>query len=75
MGSLIEPVIVEGEGLTVSLIVWRRFRRPMPGLVERIYATNPGLADLGPVLPIGVRFGMPIPSEPAQQRLEPVRLW
>jgi phage tail protein X len=70
-----ETVIVEGEGLTVSLIVWRRFHRPMPGLVEQIYDLNPGLADLGQTLPVGTRFEMPIPIPRAQQVLDPIRLW
>lgn len=75
MDTLNEPVVVEGEGLTVSLIVWRRFRRPMPGLVERIHEQNPGLADLGPVLPVGARFRMPIPPARDEPRLDPIRLW
>lgn len=75
MEQVIEPVTVEGDGLTVSMIVWRRFRRAMPGLVDQIYATNVGLAELGPVLPVGTRFNMPIPIPRAQQVLEPIRLW
>lgn len=70
-----ETVIVEGDALTVSLIVWRRFHRPMPGLVEQIYDMNPGLADLGQTLPVGTRFEMPIPIPRAQQVLDPIRLW
>lgn len=70
-----ETVTVEGEFLTVSLIVWRRFHRPMPGLVEQIYDVNPGLADLGQFLPVGTVFGMPIPIPRSKQHLDPVRLW
>ena len=70
-----ETVTVEGDALTVSLIVWRRFHRPMPGLVEQIYDMNPGLADLGQTLPVGMRFEMPIPIPRAQQVLDPIRLW
>ena len=72
---LTETVTVEGDALTVSLIVWRRFHRPMPGLVEQIYDMNPGLADLGQTLPVGARFEMPIPIPRAQQVLDPIRLW
>ena len=72
---LTETVTVEGDALTVSLIVWRRFHRPMPGLVEQIYDLNPGLADLGQTLPVGTRFEMPIPIPRAQQVLDPIRLW
>jgi phage tail protein X len=72
---IVEPVTVEGEFITVSLIVWRRFRRPMPGLVEEIHDINPGLADLGAFLPVGTNFNMPVltPREPAM--LEPIKLW
>jgi len=72
---IIEPVTVEGEFITVSLIVWRRFKRPMPGLVEQIHDINPGLADLGAFLPVGTTFDMPVstPREPAI--LDPIKLW
>ena len=61
MEQVIETIKVEGDGLTVSLLVWRRFRRSMPGLVDQIYDMNVGLADLGPVLPVGTTFDIPIP--------------
>ena len=75
MDQVIETVTVEGDGLTVSTIVWRRFKRPMPGLVEAIYDLNPGLADLGQTLPVGTIFDMPIPIPQEQQVLDPIRLW
>lgn len=54
-----ETVTVEGDNLTVDLILWRKFRRPTPGLVEHTYFTNPGLAVLGEVLPVGTVFTIP----------------
>lgn len=75
MSAVTETVLVEGDGLTVSLIVWRRFHRPMPALVEAIYDINPGLADHGQILPVGISFEMPIPIPRDQQLLEPIRLW
>lgn len=75
MDQVIETVTVEGDGLTVSVIVWRRFKRPMPALVEAIYDLNPGLADLGQTLPVGTSFDMPIPIPREQQVLDPIRLW
>ena len=75
MDQVIETVTVEGDGLTVSVIVWRRFKRPMPGLVEVIHDLNPGLADLGQTLPVGTSFDMPIPIPREQQVLDPIRLW
>jgi phage tail protein X len=70
-----ETVTVAGDGLTLPLIVWRRFHRPMPGLVEDIYDINPGLADHGQTLPVGIRFEMPIPIPREPQILDPIRLW
>ena len=75
MDQVIETVTVEGDGLTVTTLVWRRFKRPMPGLVEAIYDLNPGLADLGQTLPVGTIFDMPIPIPREQQVLDPIRLW
>lgn len=75
MDQVIEIVTVEGDGLTVATLVWRRFKRPMPGLVEAIYDLNPGLADLGQTLPVGTSFDMPIPIPREQQVLDPIRLW
>ena len=75
MDQVIETVTVEGDGLKVSVIVWRRFKRPMPGLVEAIYDMNPGLADLDQTLPVGTSFDIPIPIPREQQVLDPIRLW
>jgi phage tail protein X len=77
--ELIESVTVAGDLLTVPLIVFRRFRRPVVGLVERIYEMNVGLADLGPYLPPGTTFLMPVSdagqANPAPVTLDPIRLW
>jgi phage tail protein X len=75
MSEVVEPITVEGDGITLSLIVWRRFRRPMAGLVEQILDRNPGLAGSGSHLPIGTAFYLPIsiPREPAI--LDPIKLW
>lgn len=75
MTAVVETVTVEGELLTVSLIVWRRFKRPMPGLVEAIHDLNPGLADFGAYLPVGTTFAMPIPTPRKPVLLDPIRLW
>jgi phage tail protein X len=75
MKAVIEKVTVEGDDLTLSLIVWRRFRRPMPGLVERVYDENPGLADLGQFLPIGTVFSLPIPQPRPRVWQDPIKLW
>ena len=75
MSEVIERVTVEGDRLTVSLLVWRRFRRPMPGLLEQILDRNPGLAGAGVELPIGTVLDIPVPTPREPQLLDPIRLW
>ena len=75
MTVLTETVTVEGDDLTLSLIVWRRFKRPMPGLVEAILDLNQDFADLGAILPVGTAFEMPVPVPRARTLLDPIRLW
>ena len=76
MADAIEKVTVSGYGLTLSKIVWRRFRRPMPGLVERILEANPGLAAKGEILPLGTAFDLIVPAEDPTDAARPViRLW
>ena len=72
---LTEKITVMGDDLTVSLIVWRRFHAPMPGLVEQTLELNPGLADLGHYLPVGTVFYLPIPTPRAATILDPIKLW
>lgn len=80
MTEVIERVTVQADWMTVPRIVFRRFGRPVPGLVERVYDMNPGLADLGPYPPAGTAFLMPVTQEAGgpqggAQTLEPIRLW
>lgn len=71
-----ETITVRGDGITLSLLVWRRFRQPMPGLVEQVYDLNPGLADLGPILPYETSVTMPIPAdEAAAEPRARITLW
>ena len=75
MTEVIERITVEGDAITLSLLVWRRFRRPMPGLVEMILDRNPGLSGLGSILPIGTAFDLHVPTPREPQLLDPIRLW
>lgn len=65
-----EKIVVSGEGITLPLLIWRRFRKPMPGLVERALDINPGLAAQGPFIAPGTAVLIPVadetttPSEP-----------
>jgi phage tail protein X len=75
MSETIETVKVEREGLTLSRIIWRRFKRQVPGLVERVLDVNPGLSALGPTLPVGTVIEIPIPNVRQNPDVTPVRLW
>ncbi len=70
-----ESFVVDGDGVPIDLIVWRRYRRQTPALVEAVLTLNPGLADIGPLLPRGTKLAIPIdqPATPVQAPL--VRLW
>ena len=70
-----ETYIVEGDGVALDLMVWRRFRRPMPGLVERVLAINPGLADAGPLLPAGTKVTIPIDAPAGPPVVPVIKLW
>lgn len=75
MSETIEEVTVVGENVTLSLLVWRRFNSAVPGLVERTLDTNPGLAALGPHLPVGTVVRLPIPTPRQAPAVTPIRLW
>lgn len=75
MHETIESHTVSSENLTVSLLVWRRFKRPMPGLIERIYELNRDLGEAGPYLPVGTVVLLPIPAPRTVEVLERIRLW
>ncbi|TVR06618.1 MAG: phage tail protein [Salinarimonadaceae bacterium] len=75
MRSSTKLVTIESEGLTVSLLVWRLFRRKPEGYVERVYEMNPGLADVGPVLPVGIQIVFPLDAPSTAPRRRVVRLW
>lgn len=72
-----ETITVAGVGLTVDLIVWRRHRRRIPGLVEQVLDINPGLAALGEHLPIGTVVQLPVivPTPAAKPAETVIRLW
>ena len=75
MTETIETITIQWEAITASLLVWRRFKRPMPGLVERVYALNPRLALVGPILPVGTVLRLPVPVTRTEPDITPVRLW
>jgi len=72
-----ETYTVTAAEISVPRMVWRRFKRPMPGMTERIFALNPGIAAMGPYLDMGTVVVIPIDSEEAKHKTaRPViQLW
>lgn len=68
-----DTTYLTSDGDTLDIICWR-FYGQQSGAVEAVLVANPGLADLGPVLPINTRIILPALSRPAQE-VQPIRLW
>ncbi|SFA66573.1 tail protein X [Metapseudomonas otitidis] len=60
------------QGDTVDAICWRVYGRTA-GLTEAVLEANPGLADLGPVIPQGHR--VTLPAQAPQPQRQTVNLW
>lgn len=71
-----ETIVVNGDAIPLDLLVWRRFKRRTPGVVERTLALNPGLAKLGVMIPVGTSVVFPVdaPNQEPERR-DVVRLW
>ncbi len=61
------------QGDTVDAMCWRHYGRTA-GIVEQVLEANPGLADLGPVIPHGTLIELPEQAVRAEQR-QTVNLW
>jgi phage tail protein X len=57
-------------GDVLDWIVWRHYDGRQAGVIERVLEANPGLAEVGPVLPAGVLIVLPdIPPPEPQPRI------
>lgn len=60
------------QGDTVDTLCWRHYGRTA-GVTEQVLEANPGLAEHGPVLPMGLEVELPDqPTQPVKRRLQ---LW
>jgi len=59
------------QGDTVDALCWRHLGRT-DGVVAQTLLLNPGLADHGPVLPVGLQVALP-PPKPSTRPM--VQLW
>lgn len=60
------------QGETVDAICWRHYGRTA-GVTEAVLEANPGLADLGPILPHG--HLITLPEQAPQPQRQMVNLW
>lgn len=68
-----EKLSVTEELTTLELLLWRKFRREVPGLVEDTLRRNPGLARLDAMLPVGLTVQVAVPNpEPNGRPAQPV---
>lgn len=65
--------VIASQGDTVDAICWRYYGRTA-GVTEAVLDANPGLADLGPVIPHGTAVTLPDAAPQAEQR-QMVNLW
>ncbi|NHC11083.1 tail protein X [Stutzerimonas degradans] len=65
--------VIANQGDTVDAICWRYYGRTA-GVTEAVLEANPGLADLGPVIPHGTAVTLPDAAPQAEQR-QVVNLW
>ncbi len=68
--------IVSQEGLSVDLILWRKYGRRGQDLLAATLALNVGLAAYGTTLPVGVELTLPdLPVQPSAMTAQPVDLF
>lgn len=67
-----EPTfVIASEGDSVDLIAYRRYGSH--GMEQAILEANPGLAALGPIIPLGTRIALPIAN--IKDRASSPRAW
>ena len=72
------PMTVQGAGITLDLLLWRAYGRrgQTPAMLAAALTLNPGLADLGPVLPLLTPVILPdLPSGRAVAPRRIANLW
>lgn len=65
--------VIASQGDTVDAICWRYYGRTA-GVTEAVLEANPGLADLGPIVPHGTQVTLPDAAPQAEQR-QVLNLW
>lgn len=66
---------VTKEDDTADFIAWKHYGRQDGRIVEQLLDANPGLADIGPLLPAGMTITLPDLEVEAADTTEAVKLW
>ena len=70
-----EQRLVARSGDKLDLLLWRDAGLG-PGEIARVCDANPGLADLGPILPLGTVVTVPATADTGAPRALPlIQLW
>jgi len=67
------PAAADNAAEPLDALLWRRYGSA--AALPAVLAANPGLADYGPVLPLGLALIVPAAAPVAAPQPEPVRLW
>jgi phage tail protein X len=67
-------MIIAQQGDTLDALLWRE-RGLGPADLTTVLEANPGLADLGTVLPLGTAVSIPATATPTPRTLPLVQLW
>jgi phage tail protein X len=71
-----ETLAFQNDFTPLDLLLYRRYRMEVPGLVEATLALNPGLADLGAFPPRGTAIIVTTPTPAAKKVVrQTVRLY
>lgn len=62
------------QGESLDALIYRH-KGIVPGYLETVLEANPGIADLGPILPMGTVVSLPDISTTAQTSTKTVQLW
>lgn len=66
--------LIAKQGDTLDELIWRE-RAIGPDLLDVVLTANPGLADLGPILPIGTAVTLPLIAAPVTPSRDIIQLW
>lgn len=71
----IETLEVKQDHMSMDLLLYRRFGYEVRAAVEEAYARNQDLAQLGPILPVGTKVDIEIPTVQQAPVVRVLRLW